>query len=146
MNTDSNFDAQNLEKISKITLEGTHVNARAKERAFSKTIEVNAKMKSENITANLEESLTKYVPYTIGEEKGIVLQTLVKSNIINNVLPVKQTEVQIEIPKINGVAPARVSLSAISTKATNGEGRKTFVENQDYTYQNGIVTLLMNAN
>ena len=143
MNTDSNFDAQNLEKISKITLEGTHVNARAKERAFSKTIEVNAKMKSENITANLEESLTKYVPYTIGEEKGIVLQTLVKSNIINNVLPVKQTEVQIEIPKINGVAPARVSLSAISTKATNGEGRKTFVENQDYTYQNGIVTLLM---
>lgn len=143
MNTDSNFDVQNLEKVSRITLEGTHVNSKAKERTFSKTIEVNTKMTAQNITANLEENVTKYVPYTIGEEKGIVLQTLVKSNIINNVLPVKQTEVQIEIPEINGVAPTRISLSAISTKATNGGARKTFIENQNYTYKNGIVTLLI---
>lgn len=143
MNTDSNFDVQNLEKVSRITLEGTHVNTKAKERAFSKTIEVNTKMTAQNITANLEESVVKYVPYIIEEEKGIVLQTLVKSNIINNVLPVKQTEVQIEIPEINGVAPTRISLSAISTKATNGGARKTFIENQDYTYKNGIVTLLI---
>ncbi len=143
MNTDSNFDVQNLDKISKITLEGTHVNTKAKERAFSKSIEVKAKMVVNDIKANLEENVTKYVPYTIGEEKGIVLQTLVKSNIMNNVLPVRQTEVQIEIPEINGVAPTKVSLSAISTKATNGENRKTFIENQDYTYQNGIVKLLI---
>ena len=143
MNTDSNFDVQNLGKLSNVTLDGIYVNTKAKEKTFSKTIEVNARMVAKNITANLETNVVKYVPYSINNEKGIVLQTSIKSNIVNNILPVKQTEVQIEIPKINGVEPTTVALSAISTKATNGGNKKIFVQNEDYTYENGIVTLLI---
>ncbi len=138
---DSNFNVANLEKIAKVTLEGTYVNTKAKERAISKTIEVSTKMVAKDITANLEQDVVKYVPFDLGEQKGVILQTLIKSNVQNNILPVKQTKIEIEVPEINGEAPTTVALSSISTKATNGKNRKTFVEGQDYTYTDGKVTL-----
>ena len=145
MNTDSNFSVENFNKVSKIILEGTYVNSKAKETNIYKEIEVSANINAKDITANLEENVSKYVQFNVNGNKGVILQTIIKSNIAGNVLPVKQTDMKIEIPRINGVEPTTVVLSAISTKATNGETNKTLTS-EDYEYKNGVVTLTLANN
>lgn len=143
MNTGSDFNVSDFNKISDIILEGTYVNNNGDDISISKTIEVNAKMTAE-AEANLESEISKYVQFDINGEKGVVLQQLVKSNIVGNVLPAKQTVIEIEIPKINGVDPTTVVLSSTSTKASNGENGKTFIQGEDYTYQDGKIVLTIN--
>lgn len=143
MNADSDFDVENLDKISSVILEGTYTNNNGNDVNISKTIKVNAKMTA-NATSSIEAEVRRYVPFDIGDKNGVVLQISVKSNIVDNVLPVKEEKIEIEIPKINNVDPERVSLSAKSTKATNGELERAFVENVDYTYENGKVLLTVN--
>ena len=139
MNTDSNFDVKSLNRASDVVLEGKYVNTSSKERTISKTIQVNAYMNAQ-AKANLTSEVTKYVKFSKDEYKGVILQTSIKSNLENNILPVKQTELQIEIPKINGVAPTKVAVSATSTKATNGKDVKVF-SSKDYKNEEGMITL-----
>lgn len=145
---DSNFAIKNLDKITKVNLEGTFVNvqdtflsitANAKAMKVSKAIDVNVKMIA-NAKANLEEDITKYVQFDTNGKKGVVLQASIKSNLDNSVVPVKTTELQIEIPKINNIEPNAVVLSAVSTKATNGLAGKIYTSD-DYETENGIITL-----
>ena len=142
MNTDSNFNVENIDKVSNVVLEGTYKNNNGKDTNISKTINVNAKMTA-NASANIGTEVRGYMPFTVGDKNGVILQLSVKSNIVDNVLPVKEEKIEIEIPKINNVAPERVSLSAESTKATNGKMERAFVENVDYTYENGKVVLIV---
>ncbi len=143
MNTDSDFDVENLSKITNVTLEGIYVNNEGKEISVSKTIQVSAKMTAE-AEANLTAEISKYVQYSVNGEEGVVLQTEIISNVAGNVLPVYQTVIEIEIPEINGEEPASIVLSAISTKATNGNETKTFVENEDYIIEDGKIILTIN--
>lgn len=142
MNTDSDYNIENFNKVSSIILDGIYVNNKAKETRVSKTIEVSANITAE-AEAKLTQEISKYVQFDVNGRKGVILQTSIKSNLVDNILPVKQTEIEIEIPKINGVIPEKVSLSATSTEATNGKGEKVFVSGRDYTYENGKVTLLI---
>lgn len=142
MNTDSDFTAEELNRVSEVIFEGTYVNEDGKDISFSKTIEVKASMTAD-AQANLEQEISKYVQFDINGNKGVVLQQTIKSNVTDNVLPVKQTVIEIEIPNINGVEPTNVVLSAISTKATNGGAEKTFTEGTDYTYENGKIILTL---
>ncbi len=141
MNTDSNFDVQKFNSPSNIILEGTYVNTKGKEREISKEIQVYAGIKAE-AEAELSQEINKYVQFDINGEKGVVLQTSIKSNLKDNILPVKQTELVIETPKINEVEPTSVVISAISTKATNDGEEKVFTSDE-YTYEDGIITLLL---
>ena len=140
MNSDSNFDVENIDKISSVVLEGTYTNNNGNNASISKTIKVNAKMTA-NATANIEAEVRRYVPFDIGDKKGVILQISVKSNIVDNVIPVKEEKIEIEIPKINNVDPERVSLSAKSTKATNGKLERAFKVDESYTHENGKVVL-----
>ena len=140
MKTDSSFDVINLDKISKVELEGKYVNKKGEEVKISKTIEVNAKMTAE-AQANLEAEITKYVPYEVDELKGVALQIEIKSGIVNNVMPIKTSKIEIDIPKISEKEPERVT---VLTKGTNGGEGKTFVKDTDYTYENGKVILTIN--
>ena len=145
MNTDSNFDITNLNKITSVELEGTYVDNTGNEKSISKSIDVIAKIivKTEGDVSklvDLEVEDTKKVAYDEDSNKGFVAQYKIKSSLKNNVLPVKETKIEINIPKLNNTLPQRVSLLAISTKATNGEEEKIFTSD-DYTYENGKVTL-----
>lgn len=143
MNTDSDFNVDYINKVSNVILEGRYVNNDGDYISISKTIKVSATITAE-AEANLEAEISKYVQFDINGERGVILQTTIKSNIIGNVLPVKQSEIEIEIPEINGTEPTSVVISSASTEATNGEGAKTFVQNEDYTYENGKIILTIN--
>ena len=145
----SDFDVQNfvqnLDRASNVVLSGTYVNNSGTEVNISKTIEVNAKLTATASTSVSLEALT-YVPYEIESEKGVVLQYLIKSSVNDDILPIMQTQFEIEIPKINNIEADRISLAAKSTKATNGGAEKIFKLNEDYTYQDGKVLLTLRNN
>lgn len=144
MNAGSSFDVKDLSKVASIKLEGIYVNNKGKEIEVSKEIEVETAFDG-NLNSFLTEEVTKYVSFNVNGNKGIILQTLIKSNLVDNKLPVKSTKLEMEIPIINNIEPKTITLSAKSQKATNGQGVKVFGED-DYKVENGKITLLLENN
>ncbi len=139
MNTDSSFNVKDLSKIASITLEGTYVNNKGKEMNIEKTIEIETILDG-TANSSLTEEVIKYVTFDVNGNKGVILQTLVKSKLTDNKLPVKTTKLEIEIPTINNIKPKEVALSAKSLMATKAEGAKVF-NKEDYKYEDGKITL-----
>lgn len=96
------------------------------------------------INAIYEMQLEKYVNYYVNDTKGVMTQLNVKTGIEyqedEEYKPLNSTEVEINIPKLNGELPEKVEVIAKSTKATNGdENGKDF----EYAYdeQNGKLSI-----
>ncbi len=142
LNTDSNYAIENLDKTAKVEFQGTYVNNDGKTKEISKEIEVQVKTIAD-VELELEEEIAKYVPYEINENKGTIMQTLVKSKIKDNSLPAKSTKLEIEIPKIDNKEPKQITVTSLGTKATNGEDGRTYSEDE-YTVENGKLTLIIN--
>ena len=108
-------------KESKVKLTATYVDGNGKEKQIKKDVAVNLAW-----TANKEAQITmqveRFVPYEVDEQKGIILQTVVKSNLKDNVLPVKENKVEITVPTVYEIAPKDV-------KVTTSDFEKV-----DYTY------------
>ncbi len=100
---------QQLNKISSVILTGTYIDEKGKECKIRKEIELNLKwtLETENV---LEAQITKYVPYDINDQKGLIMQVDVKSNLKDNVLPIKQNKIEISVPEINGILPQEVTV------------------------------------
>lgn len=100
---------EQLNKISSAILTGTYIDEKGKECKIRKEIELNLKwtLETENV---LEAQITKYVPYDINGQKGLIMQVDVKSNLKDNVLPIKQNKIEISVPEINGIAPEEVTV------------------------------------
>lgn len=119
MNTDSNFSVSDLRKIANIKLQGTYITDKGKEVKLDKEINLEAILEG-TAESSLSEEVTKYVTFDVNGQKGVILQTIVKSNLIGNKLPVQSTELEIEIPNINNSKPKTISLSSKSLMATKG--------------------------
>jgi len=113
---------ENLNKESKIIFTGTYVDDNGDDIEIFKEIILNVSWKDKR-AVDLETEVTKYIQYGQDNAKGIILQTLVKvdSSAEENSLPVKETELKIEAPKINGTSASNVIVIANSTKGTNGK-------------------------
>lgn len=100
---------EQLNKISSAILTGTYIDEKGKECKIRKEIDLNLKwtLETENV---LEAQITKYVPYDINGQKGLIMQLDVKSNLKDNVLPIKQNKIEISVPEINGIAPEEVTV------------------------------------
>lgn len=136
---DEQFALNNFSKDTTVRLDGVFVNNSAKEINFNKEIVVNLAL-SENAESYLNAEVSKYVTFEEKGEKKELLQLTVNSNVINNLLPIKSTEVNIEVPTLHGLNPEYVSVVSASTKATNGNDGTAFGVN-NYIYENGIITI-----
>ena len=139
---DSSVPMYNFSKESKTIFTGKYIDAKGNENAVSKEI-VNKLSWSGEAEALVEGSLTTYVPYATGEKYGVMVQTKVNSGIVDSKLPIKKTEVQVEVPQINGQKPTTVNVIATGTKATNGatDGVDFSTENYEYNNETGIVKI-----
>lgn len=110
-----------LSKDSKIIFTGTYIDNDGEEIAVSREITLNVSWKDER-KVKIESLLSKYIQFG-NENKGIILQTVVKvdGTSENNTLPVKETKLNVEVPKINDVLPTNITLVASSTQGTNGK-------------------------
>ena len=126
------------EKLTKdfvVSFSGIYVDNEGDEIEVAKDVVLNLSWKDSR-EVNVETSVEKYIDF--GE--GVILQTLVKVNnsVENNSLPVKESEVTITAPSIDGVYPSNVYVVANSTLGTNGKnvGEVSFTdENWEYNQE-----------
>ena len=122
-----------LDKISEVNFSGTYIDANGNEKRVQKTIYNQIKWEANpQIEANGE--LTKFIPYQKEEEYGVLLQTKINGSIIENSVPVSQTNIEIMVPTLNEQKPERVSVVANTTKATNGLENGTSFNKNNYQY------------
>lgn len=109
-----------LVRNAKIVFSGTYIDDKGKENEISKEVSLTLAWKDER-SIKVENEISKYIPF--GND-GIILQTMVKVNGANenkNSLPTKETEVNIEVPKIQDITPSEIAVVANSTAGTNGK-------------------------
>ena len=136
-----NYDLSNFSKINEIKLTGSYVGNDGKTVNISKIIQTRNEWTNEAV-ATLEQELTKFIPYEVETQTGTIIQTIVKTGLENNVLPIEETTLQITVPTINGEKPETVFVTAKSTEATNGKDFLTFTKEQwTYNKETGIITI-----
>ena len=94
----------------------------------------------------LESNLEKYVNYKLSEEKqGTLVQYNVKARIKyqERYTPIKNTEVTINLSKIDGLFPEDVKVLAKSTKVTNGKEEGALAD-YSYSKETGVLTIKAN--
>ena len=129
---------------SKVVFTGTYVNEKGEEEEVTKEVPINVIWKDER-KVEVEEEATKYIDY--GE--GVILQTVEKVNTGSEgkTLPVKETELEIEVPVLKDQKPSKITVVANTTKGTNGEeaGEVKFgEENWNYNEEENKLTIKVN--
>ena len=116
-------------KINSIKFTATYIDEKGKEHEVEKEILLELKWTA-NAEAVLESQIIKYVPYDINGEKGLILQTSVKSFIKDNLLPIKENSIEVIIPTINGIAPKDFNVYSKNLSETFGEDNYQYDENK----------------
>lgn len=137
------YDLSNFSKLNNIVLNANYIGDNGKETKIGKTIKTRCEWKAE-VTPVLEEQLIRFIPYTVGEKSGTILQTVIRSGISENVLPVEETRIEITVPQINGKNPESVNVIPNGVLATNGMTQEEFSEiNWTYNSETGMVVILV---
>lgn len=137
----------NEEKLSKdltVIFSGIYVDNEGEEINVSRDILLTLSWKDER-NVNVETAVEKYIDFG----SGIILQTKVKVDTAteNNTLPIKESEVTITAPSIDGKYPTSAYVVANSTMGTNGQnvGEVNFTEeNWNYNIEDNKVTIKVN--
>ena len=116
----------NISSRAIVTLTGTYVNSDGEDVDVS--YEENLYVSWVNTrTATVSSSLEKFIDY--GE--GVILQTIVRVDGMTeeNTLPIRETNVDIEVPVLNEMAPTDVMVVANKTENTNGQNAENIAFN-----------------
>ena len=137
------FDRDNTIKFT-----GTYVNAKGKEVAVKKDIVVHTSWTASTAKAKLDYEITKYIPYSANNVSKLITQGKITSYVENSVLPIKNTNIEVNAPKINNKYPEAVTVVANSTDATNGDanGDNFSKDNWSYDSTTGKITITVNNN
>lgn len=132
----------NFLKETKTTFSGTYIDGNGSEKNVSNEI-VNKLSWEGTAEGAVTSKLTKFIPYATGEKYGVMIQTKINSQVVENKLPIKKTEINIQVPEINGTKPTDVNVIATNTRATTGEGNGLNFTDENYGYdsETGIVKI-----
>jgi len=130
-------DVDFFSKVTTAKFTGTYLDENGKEKAIEKEIsnQISWTGKAE---VELAGEISKYLPYQVGDEKGVMIQAKVRSNLKDNSLPIATTKLIVSVPEIvtldgKKVTPTRITAIANTTAGTNGKGNLEFNEN-NYKY------------
>ena len=139
-------DLFNRDNTIKFT--GTYVNAKGEEVAVKKNIVIHTSWTAETAKAKLDYEITKYIPYAVGNVSKLITQGKITSYVENSMLPIKNTNIEVQAPKINNKYPETVTVVANSTNATNGDtnGDNFAKDNWKYDSTTGKITITVNNN
>lgn len=137
------MEIDKLNKNSLVTLRGIYVDENGKETQINKTVKLNIGWNIET-ELGIEQAVTKYIPYNVDGQTGLIIQLSVKVGQINETmaLPVKSTELKLKVPKLAEKLPEKISVSANSLMATNGN-KQEFTSN-DWVYNEEDETVTIN--
>lgn len=137
------FDRDNTIKFT-----GTYVNAKGEEVAVKKDIVVHTSWTASTAKAKLDYEITKYIPYSANNVSKLITQGKITSYVENSVLPIKNTNIEVNAPKINNKYPEAVTVVANSTNATNGDANGDNFSKNNWSYDSttGKITTTVNNN
>lgn len=142
--TDEKLNVEDLYKQIKLEFEGTYINTNLEELPISLAEELKVGWKySKDIEVSSE--YTKISPFKIGETKGTILENtiIVKRDVKDdNYLPLKQTEISVEVPTLGEKVPTELNVKALKLKATNGQDiNEVSFSNENWEYDANNNTL-----
>lgn len=119
-----------LTKTSKVKLTGTYMETtyKGKDIEAEKAVNLNLKLDEENTTAEISNEIVTNKIYNVNGTNKRIVQMLVKSKITNNNYPVKQTVLTATIPEAQKEKLESVKITALRTKATNGQENNATTE------------------
>ena len=127
-----NISIERLNQISLITLKGLYIDAKGKETPIEKEIKINLAWTGK-YEAQIKQSITKYIPIEQADGNKALISMQIETGLKaqNTMLPIKETNLEINVPIINGERPKQVTVNAISTEATNGATSENIVFTED---------------
>lgn len=139
--------ADNFSKVTDIILTANYIDINGNTKAVTKTIKTQVEW---NGTAEIENTtqLSKYIPYNVGEEYGVIFQSLISNKVKDNSMPVKEQITTVEVPLINEAKPEEVKVTVNNTNATNGKENGVEFNQDNYTYnkENGKLEIKLTNN
>ncbi len=135
-------------KETKTIFQAIYVNNEGKEKAIEKEVVNHITWKAKDIQVGATQSLSQYLPYTIGETQGMIVQTIVKSGIVDSKIAISKTMIEMQAPQVSKSYPTRVIVTAQSTQATNGSqtGIEFGTDNYTYNAETGTITIQTSNN
>ena len=96
----------------------------------------------------MDYEITKYIPYSANNVSKLITQGKITSYVENSVLPIKNTNIEVNAPKINNKYPEAVTVVANSTNATNGDANGDNFSKNNWSYDSttGKITITVNNN
>lgn len=137
------ISVETFSKETEVSISGLLVKDNSKTTKIAKTIKIKSQWQG-TAEVNLEQGVIKYIAYE-EENKGIILQTKIKTNIVNNNLPIEKTSIKTVIPTINGISPEKIYVTSDSTKATNGNDGTNFNQSNWKKQDNTIIIEVANT-
>ena len=149
-NIDEKTSKEIINQNSKIIVNGTYMDNKGKETPIEKDISLNLGWKGEYEIKN-DVSIVKYIPLNIDSTKKVFVQYNVKTGLVEqeNMLPVKNTNIEMLIPQFNSIDPEKIDVEAKSTLATNGlsEEKLEFSDdNWKIDKENGLIKINVENN
>ena len=147
-NKKDEYSEEFFNNSNKITFSGIYVDNEAVEHTIEKAIDLNLSW-MEITSTKIENEITKNLDYQIDGVNGKIVQTIVKvsGNDKDNNLPLKSSELKIDIPQIAGMTISNINIEA--EKLSYTQGREDYdinfsEENYSITEENKIVINIEN--
>lgn len=122
-----NYNIQNLNKNNKVLFTGTYITEKGKEVEIEKEIYLGLQWDA-NLEGILEQNLSKYIRDIDGKT---LVEFNLKSYIQNNLLPTKETNIEIEVPEIEDKAPKYINVLGASNFEYNVAEKKVKINIQN---------------
>lgn len=121
------------------TFVSNYTNIKGKENTINAQINVGISWIANELQTSIDSNVQKYMQF--GDKA--VIETKITSTLNENVLPMKNTNIKVTVPKVGENLPKEVRVHAISTKATNGitNGESFNADNWNYNSESGELTI-----
>lgn len=121
------------------TFVSNYTNIKGKENTINAQINVGISWITNELQTSIDSNVQKYMQFG----NKAVIETKITSTLNENVLPIKNTNIKVTVPKVGENLPEEVRVHAISTKATNGitNGESFNADNWNYNSESGELTI-----
>lgn len=132
----SNFFNQD----NKVVFTAKFFNEKNKEKNVKKEMMLHVSWNVEEAEVIISQNIQKYILITEGDQKGVLLQEKISTAVKDNILPIKASHIEINVPRIENELPTKVSVISTNLNGSNGKV-ESFNENNWKYNEDGILTI-----
>lgn len=133
--------AETLSKASDLKLTGKYMETSYKGLQIDSTKNIVLDLKpDESNSAELKTSIITNKIFKIEGTNKRIVQLLVKSRLIDNQYPIKQTTINVDVPTLSEKTPEKIEVISLGTMATNG---KLELAQEEWKNENGKIEITL---